>query len=164
LWSDGSTIMWHRRRNLGRVRKQIRNYGLVRTLAGRRYPQLWGWSHGMASAFPLLVFMSLIAFFWGCLNGGVAWPIFWDVSTDAVPMGLERAAVHQFPTLVILFNTIAWSGAILCHSPSKSPTTVLLSTIVSFMLLWDYGIGINKARISVATGSPTSQIDDKDRE
>jgi len=164
LWSDGSATMWHRRRGLGRVRKQIRNYGLVRTLAGKRYPALWGWSHSMVSAFPLLVCMSLVTFVWGCLNGGLAWPEFWDISEEAVPFGIERASVHQFPTLAILFNIIAWSGAILGPSPNKSPTTVLLSSVVSFMLLWDYGIGINKARISITTGSPTSQIDDRDRE
>ena len=164
LWSDGSATIWHRRRNLGRVRKQIRNYGLVRTLAGRRYPSLWGWSHSLVSVFPVLVCISLAAFVLGCLNGGVAWPSFWDISTDSVPVGIERAAVHQFPTLAVLFNIIAWSGAILGPSPNKSPATVILSSIVSFMLLWDYGIGINKARIGIVTGSPASQIDDRDRD
>jgi len=62
-----------------------------------------------------------------------------------------------------LFNITAWSGAMLGPSPNKSPTTVILSSIVSFMLLWDYGVGINKARISIVTGSPESQIDDRDR-
>ncbi|HIG34102.1 MAG TPA: glycosyltransferase [Candidatus Poseidoniales archaeon] len=164
LWSDGSATIWHRRRNLRRVRKQIRNYGLVRTLAGRRYPDLWGWSHSLVSIFPILVCISLAAFVWGCLNGGLAWPSFWDISTDSVPLGIERASVHQFPTLAVLFNIIAWSGAMLGPSPNKSPATVILSSIVSFMLLWDYGIGINKARISIATGSHTSQIDDRDRD
>jgi len=163
LWSDGSATIWHRRRDLRRVRKQIRNYGLVRTLAGRRYPGLWGWSHSLVSTFPILVCISLATFVWGCLNGGLAWPSFWDISTDSVPLGIERASVHQFPTLAILFNITAWSGAMLGPSPNKSPTTVILSSIVSFMLLWDYGIGINKARISIVTGSPESQIDDRDR-
>ena len=163
LWSDGSATMWHRRRGLRRVRKQIRNYGLVRTLAGRRFPSLWGWSHSVVSAFPILVFMSMITFFWGCINGGLSWPTFWDISTEEVPLGLERTSVHQFPTLAVLFNIIAWLGAILGPSPNKSLASVLLSPVVSFMLLWDYGIGINKARISILTGSPTSQIDDRDR-
>jgi hypothetical protein len=35
--------------------------------------------------------------------------------------------------------------------------------MVSFMLLWEYGIGINKARMSILTGSTNSQIDDRDR-
>ena len=163
LWSDGTATMWHRRRGVARVRKQIRNYGLVRTLAGRRYSRLWGWSHGLVSAFPVLVCFSLVTFIWGCLNGGLAWPSFWDISTETVPLGRERASVHQLPTLVVLFNIIAWSGAILGPSPNKSPVTIFLSSIVSFMLLWDYGIGIIKARMSIAIGSPNSQIDDRDR-
>jgi|TARA_B100001996_G_scaffold258764_1_gene201268 GT2 family glycosyltransferase len=163
LWSDGTATMWHRRRGIKRVRKQIRNYGLVRTLAGKRYPSLWGWSHGLVSTFPVLVCFSLATFIWGCLNGGLAWPEFWDISVETVPLGLERASVHQFPTLVVFFNFIAWSGAILGPSPSKSSVSVFLSPIVSFMLLWDYGIGINKARISIITGSENSQIDDRDR-
>ena len=133
LWSDGSATMWHRRRGVGRVRRQIRNYGLVRTLAGKRYPSLWGWSHSLVSAFPILVFFSLVTFIWGCLNGGLSWPTFWDISTDAVPMGIERASVHQLPTLAILFNIIAWFGAILGPSPSKGPLTVIISSMVSFM-------------------------------
>ena len=163
LWSDGSATMWHRRRNLGRVRKQIRNYGLVRTLAGNRYPDLWGWSHSAVSAFPILVLMSITVFLWGCLNGGLAWPEFWDISFESVPMGMERSSVHQFLTLVIFFNIVAWTGAILGPSPNKGVLTVILSSIVSFMLLWDYGIGINKARINLFRGSKASQIDDRDR-
>ncbi len=163
LWSDGSAVMWHRRRGIRRVRMQIRNYGLVRTLAGRRYPELWGFSHSMVSSFPILVVMSVISFIWGCSNGGLSWPEFWDISTDAVPMGIERAMVHQFPTLVALFNTIAWIGAVRGPSPSKSTSTVFLSPIVSFILLWDYGVGINKARVAIASGSSSSQIDDRAR-
>ena len=164
LWSDGSAIIWHRRRNLGRVRKQIRNYGLVRTLAGKRHPDLWGWSHGMVSAFPILVLMSGLIFIWGCANGGLAWPEFWDISLESVPMGVERASVHQFLTLAILFNIIAWTGALMGPSPNRSGFTVFLSSFVSFMLLWDYGMGINRARISIFRDSEASQIDDRDRE
>jgi len=163
LWSDGSAIMWHRRRGVKRVRKQIRNYGLVRTLAGSRYPELWGFSHSMVSSFPILVTMSAISFIWGSFNGGLSWPEFWDISTDSVPMGVERAMVHQFPTLVALFNITAWIGAALGPSPSKSATTVFLSPIISFILLWDYGVGINKARVALASGSSSSQIDDRAR-
>ncbi len=78
-------------------------------------------------------------------------------------MGVERAMVHQFPTLVALFNTIAWIGAVRGPSPSKSASTVFLSPIVSFILLWDDGVGINKARVAIASGSSSSQIDDRAR-
>jgi len=97
------------------------------------------------------------------LNGGLAWPEFWDISFESVPMGVERSSVHQFLTLVIFFNIVAWTGAILGPSPNKGVLTVILSSIVSFMLLWDYGIGINKARINLFRGSKASQIDDRDR-
>ena len=107
--------------------------------------------------------MSAISFIWGCLNGGLSWPEFWDISTDSVPMGVERAMVHQFPTLVALFNIIAWIGAALGPSPSKSAATIFLSPIISFILLWDYGVGINKARFALASGSSSSQIDDRER-
>jgi GT2 family glycosyltransferase len=163
LWSDGSNIMWHRRRSISRVRKQIQNYGLVRALAGRRYPSLWGWSHAMVSFFPLLVTMSVIGFAWGCASGGLAWPEFWDISTEAVPIGPERMAVHQLPTLVLIFNLVAWAGAYRGPSPSKGGLTILLSSAVSFLLLWDYGIGVLKARWGIITGSSASQIDDRDR-
>ena len=163
LWSDGTAVMWHRRRGVGRVRKQIRNYGLVRTLAGRRYPSLWGWSHNMVSAFPLIVGLSFSAFAWGCINGGLAWPDFWDISTEAVPMGRERMAVHQLPTLAMLFNLVAWAGAVRGPSPSKGAVTILLSSIVSFLLLWDYGIGVLKAKWGLMKGGPSSQIDDRFR-
>ncbi|GIS51392.1 MAG: hypothetical protein Ct9H90mP26_1790 [Methanobacteriota archaeon] len=64
-------------------------------------------------------------------------------------MGVERAMVHQFPTLVALFNITAWIGAAL-GPRQKSATTVFLSPIISFILLWDYGVGINKARVALA--------------
>ena len=163
LWSDGSAVMWHRRRGLSKVRKQIKNYGMVRTLAGRRSPSLWGWSHSMVSAFPLIVGLSFALFIWGCMNGGLAWPEFWDLSAEAVPMGNERIAVHQLPTLAILFNLVAWAGATRGPSPSKGVLTIMISPIVSFLLLWDYGIGVLKARWGLVTGSPASQIDDRDR-
>ena len=68
LWSDGSAVMWHRRRGVKRVRKQIRNYGFVRTLAGSRYPELWGFSHSMVSSFPILVTMSAFPSFGDALT------------------------------------------------------------------------------------------------
>jgi len=163
LWSDGSAVIWHRRRDLVRVRKQIRNYGQVRALAGRRYPSLWGWSHSLVSTFPAIVTISILISFWGAMNGGVSWPEFWNISFEEVPLGPERFAAHLLPTLAILFNAIAWVGASIAPSPSKSVTTIFLSSIVSFLLLWDYGIGVLKARWSIITGSPASQIDDRDR-
>ena len=163
LWSDGSAVMWHRRRNLGRVMKQIRNYGLVRKMAGHRYPSLWGWSHAMVSAFPPLVMLSLALFSWGCINGGIAWPEFWDISTDTVPMGMERLAVHQLPTLAIVYNLLAWVGAASGSSPNKNAVTVILSSFVSFMLHWNYGIGSLKGRLAISSGKELSQIDDRER-
>ena len=38
------------------------------------------------------------------------------------------------------------------------------SPLVSFILLWNYGIGIMHAKFSLITGSSTSQIDDRDRD
>ena len=163
LWSDGSAVMWHRRRGLSRVMKQIRNYGMVRKLAGNRYPGLWGWSHSLVSAFPPLVILSIGLFSWGLLNGGLAWPEFWDLSLESVPMSSERIAVHQLPTLAILYNIVAWLGGATGYSPNRGLITVFLSSFVSFILHWNYGIGVLKARLSIATGSPSSQIDDRDR-
>ena len=117
----------------------------------------------MVSFFPLLVTMSVIGFAWGCTSGGLAWPEFWDISTEAVPIGPERMAVHQLPTLVVIFNLVAWAGAYRGPSPSKGGLTILLSSVVSFLLLWDYGIGILKARWGIVTGSSAYQIDDRDR-
>jgi len=163
LWSDGSAVIWHRRRGIGRVKRQIRNYGLVRTLASRKYPSLWGWSHALVSTFPLIVALSLTLFTWGAINGGLAWPEFWDISKEAVPMGIERAAVHQLPTLAILYNLIAWSGAALGSSPSKSALTVTLSSIVSFILHWNYGMGVLQGRWRIFSGRSGFQIDDRER-
>ena len=164
LWSDGSAIMWHRRRGLGRVMKQIRNYGLVRKLAGHRYPSLWGWSHSMVSLFPPLILLSIALFSWGSINGGIMWPEFWDISTKAVPIGAERIAVHQLPTLAVLYNLMAWTGAVKGSSPNKSVSTVFLSSFVSFLLHWNYGIGAIKGRFAIARGMSLSQIDDRERE
>ena len=164
LWSDGNAVMWHRRRGLVRVKSQIRNYGLVRTLAGKEYPGLWGWSHILVSAFPPLVLLSFSLFFWGALNGGLAWPEFWDISAEAVPMGPERIAAHQLPTLAILYNLLAWLGAASGSSPNRSPVTVFLSSLVTYMLHWNYGMGVLQGRWRIATGRSGLQIDDRGRE
>ena len=88
---------------------------------------------------------------------------FWDISTKTIPMSMERVAVPHFPSLVILFNAIAWIGAYIGQTPRKSTSSVILSSAVSFLLLWDYGVGVTKARFSLITGSPTAQIDDRER-
>tara|TARA_B100000287_G_scaffold434661_1_gene499776 strand:+ start:3393 stop:4475 length:1083 start_codon:yes stop_codon:yes gene_type:complete len=163
LWSDGEAIIWHRRRGLNRVKMQIRNYGMVRVLSSKKYPELWGLSHSLVSAFPLIVILSFATFLWGLTNGGVAWPNFWDISLLAVPMGPERVAVHQFPTLVILYNIIAWGGGASGSSPSRSPLTVFLSSVVSYILHWNYAIGILKGRMRIMSGSDGLQIDDRER-
>ena len=100
----------------------------------------------MVSSFPILVTMSAIAFIWGCLTEvflGLILGYFHGFSSH----GIERAMVHQFPTLVALFNITAWVGAALEPSPSKSTLTVFLSPIISF-IYYDYGVGINKARVA----------------
>ena len=78
-------------------------------------------------------------------------------------MGIERAAVHQLPTLAILYNLIAWSGAALGSSPSKSALTVTLSSIVSFILHWNYGMGVLQGRWRIFSGRSGFQIDDRER-
>ena len=117
----------------------------------------------MVSAFPPLVMLSLALFSWGCINGGIAWPEFWDISTDTVPMGMERLAVHQLPTLAIVYNLLAWAGAASGSSPNKNAVTVILSSFVSFMLHWNYGIGSLKGRLAISSGKELSQIDDRER-
>ncbi len=65
LWTDREAIMWHRRRDLSRVKKQIRNYGLVRTLANHEHRELRAWSHTLVAFFPILVLGAFGFFFWG---------------------------------------------------------------------------------------------------
>jgi len=163
LWSDGGATIWHRRRDLFRVKKQIRNYGMVRVLASNKYPELWGWSHSLVSTFPVIVLSSVVIFLWGAMNGGLSWPDFWNLSFEAVPMGPERVAVHQFPTLVLLYNIVAWGGAIAGSSPSKDPMTVFFSSIVSYILHWNYALGILQGKWRIMRGSPGLQIDDRSR-
>ena len=92
------------------------------------------------------------------------WPEFWDISTKAVPIGAERIAVHQLPTLAVLYNLMAWTGAVKGSSPNKSVSTVFLSSFVSFLLHWNYVIGAIKGRFAIARGMSLSQIDDRERE
>ena len=141
LWTDRSAIMWHRRRNLARVRKQISNYGLVRTLASNQHPELRSWSHVMVALFPPIVIATLAAFYWGSDNGGLASP-WWDFSPNALELGLARVSALALPWLIALYNLIAWYGSAAGSSPNRSLTTVFLSPIVIFTLHWSYGIGV----------------------
>ena len=136
---------------------------MVRALSSKKYPELWGWSHSLVSVFPFVVVSSIVIFLWGLANGGISWPDFWDFSLEAVPMGPERMAVHQFPTLVILYNIIAWWGASSGSSPSRNAVTVFLSSIVSYILHWNYAIGILKGKMRILSGSAGLQIDDRAR-
>ena len=163
LWTDGDAIIWHRRRNLPRVRKQIRNYGLVRTLAGNRYPELWNRSHALVSFFPIIVSISFLLFGWGIVNSE-------NLSIESLTLVNDELSLFnsllilQLPILIVIFNLVAWLGAILGASPSKNLLTIFFSPLVSFILLWNYGIGIMHAKFSLITGSSTSQIDDRDRD
>lgn len=163
LWTDREAIIWHRRRDLSRVKKQIRNYGMVRTLASNRYPELHAPTHTMVAAFPPIVLAAFAFFFWGLANEGLAWPEFWDIRLSAVPMGWPRAGVHILPSLIVIYNLIAWLGSSRGSSPSKSPWTVFLSSIVTFVLHWNYGIGVLKGKWRILGGSPGLQIDDRNR-
>ena len=94
LWTDRKSVIWHRRRNLSRVKKQIANYGLVRTMASERYGELHHFTHTMVALFPLIVVSTFVFFIWGVANGGIAWPEFWNIGLSVVPLGLPRAGAH----------------------------------------------------------------------
>ena len=163
LWTDRSAVMWHRRRNLSRVRKQISNYGLVRTLASNQHPELRAWSHVMVALFPPIVIAAFAAFYWGSQNGGLESP-WWDFSLSAMELGLERLGVLALPWLIALYNVIAWYGSATGNSPNRNIATVFLSPIVTFALHWGYGIGVLRGRWRIFTGNPGMQIDDRSRE
>lgn len=164
LWTDRNAIMWHRRRNPSRVRKQIQNYGLVRILAAHQHPGMKGWSHNAVGLFPLLVIAAICAFICGAINGGLAWPEFWDISLATVPMGCPRVAVHTPVSLAALYVGLCWLGAAYGNSPSRSLTTVLAAPLMTFLLHWSYGTGVLRGwwRIHVSNNSGL-QVDDKDR-
>jgi len=163
LWTDRTAVIWHRRRDLSRVKKQIGNYGLVRTLASDKHPKLHEFTHTLVAFFPLLVMGAFAFFFWGISNGGLEWPEFWDISLSAVPIGLPRAGAHLLPTLAGLYNLIAWYGSFKGNSPNKDFLTVFLSPIVAFSLHWNYGIGVLRGRWRIMAGRPGLQIDDRTR-
>ena len=164
LWQDRDAIMWHRRRNPKRVRKQIRNYGLVRILASHIHPGMKAWSHTAVGLFPPLVLAALSLFTYGALNGGINWPNVWDISLSSVPMGPERAMVHIPVSLAGLYLLLCWLGAALGTSPSRKLSTVLMAPLMTFLMHWSYGLGVITAwwRIYVSK-KPGLQIDDKNR-
>ncbi|DAC35074.1 MAG: glycosyltransferase [Candidatus Thalassarchaeaceae archaeon] len=160
LWTDKTAVMWHRRRNLSRVKKQIRNYGLVRTLASHQYAELHTFTHSMVATFPPLVMAAFAFFFWGLANGGMIWPEFWNFPE----MGWPRAGVHTLPPLMLLYNLLAWYGSAKGNSPSKTSLTIFLSSIVTFTLHWNYGMGVIQGKWRILTGNSGLQIDDRNRE
>tara|TARA_Y100001970_G_scaffold41685_1_gene51753 strand:+ start:27298 stop:28362 length:1065 start_codon:yes stop_codon:yes gene_type:complete len=161
LWTDKSAIIWHRRRNLSRVKKQIMNYGMVRTLASNQFPKLHSFTHTMVASFPPLVIAAFAFFFWGISNGGLAWPDWWDFSFDRIPLGPPRIAVHALPTLIILYNLIAWFGSYRGKSPSRTFLTIFLSSIATYTLHWNYGMGVLRGKWRIFTGKSGLQIDDR---
>ena len=163
LWTDRTAVMWHRRRDIRSVKKQVQNYGLVRTLANHEYPELRAWSHVMVALFPPIVIAAFGFFFWGLDNGGLASP-WWDLSLDAVPLGWPRAGVHTLVSLIILYNLIAFYGAAKGNSPCRTPKTVFLSSITTFALHWNYGIGVLRGWWRIFTGNSGLQIDDRSRD
>ena len=164
LWTDRNAIMWHRRRNPGRVRKQIQNYGLVRILAANLHPGMKAWSHTAVGIFPLLILAAIGVFLCGLSKGGLAWPEFWDISLTTIPMGWPRVAVHTPVSLAALYIGLCWLGAAYGNSPSRSFTTVLAAPSMTFLLHWSYGIGVLRGwwRIYITKNSGL-QVDDKDR-
>ena len=162
LWTDSEAVIWHRRRDLSSVKKQIRNYGLVRSLASHEHHELRTWSHVMVAMFPPIVITAFAFFFWGLYNGGLASP-WWDISFDAVPLGWPRAGVHSLVSLIVLYNLIAWYGAAKGSSPCRTPKTVFLSSIATFVLHWNYGMGVLRGWWRIFTGNSGLQIDDRVR-
>jgi GT2 family glycosyltransferase len=164
LWQDRDAIMWHRRRDPNRVRKQIKNYGLVRILASRIHPGMKSWSHTAVGLFPLLILTALTAFVYGSLNGGIAWPNVWDISLESIPMGVERAMVHLPVSLAGLYLAVCWFGAALGTSPSRTLSTIFFAPLMTFLMHWSYGCGVLTAwwRIYISKNAGL-QIDDKDR-
>ncbi|MEC9146152.1 MAG: hypothetical protein VX660_00270, partial [Candidatus Thermoplasmatota archaeon] len=109
------------------------------------------------------VLSTLVFFIWGVANGGIAWPEFWDIGLSAVPLGLPRAGAHTLPTLIIMYNIIAWYGSAKGGSPNKDTVTILLSPIVTFTLHWNYGMGVLRGRWRRLFGKSGLQIDDRSR-
>ena len=162
LWTDPEAVIWHRRRDLSRVKRQIRNYGMVRSLASHEHRELRAWSHAMVAMFPPIVVAAFAFFLWGMDNGGLGSP-WWDLSLGAVPMGWSRAGVLALPSLILLYNLIAWYGAATGSSPCRTPKTVFLSSITTFVLHWNYGMGVLRGWWRVFTGNSGLQIDDRFR-
>jgi len=159
LWQDRDAIMWHRRRDPGRVRKQIRNYGLVRILAADMHPGMKAWSHTAVGLFPAVVLLGLLSFGWGVANGGLTLPNFW-----AGPLDVPRIAADTAASLGLLYIALCWLGAAKGTSPSRNAMTILFAPLMTFLMHWSYGRGVQTAwwRIHVSK-RPGLQVDDKDR-
>lgn len=165
LWFDPEAIMPHRRRVLfGPYMKQLRNYGYVRTLANKRWPELKRWSHNAIGLFPILTILGLAAFLWGIWQGGVDW-------TDPInspEMGAPRIAAHGIASLGILYLLICWMGAMLGASPHRNLMTVAIAPMTIFLAHWSYGSGVIKGWKQIYLGEGAAaglgvQIDDKER-
>ena len=109
LWQDRDAIMWHRRRNPSRVRKQIRNYGLVRILASNLHPGMKSWSHTAVGLFPLLVLAALTCFGFGAFNGGLAWPnVGHIVGNGSNGIGTSHGPSPSQPRRVVCRDLLGW--------------------------------------------------------
>jgi len=62
-----------------------------------------------------------------------------------------------------LYNLLAWYGSAKGNSPSKSALTIFLSSIVTYSLHWNYGIGVLRGKWRIFNGRPGLQIDDRYR-
>lgn len=169
LWFDPTAIMPHHRRvPIKPYMQQLRNYGYVRTLANKRFPDLAAWSHSAVGLFPALVVSAIIAFIWGAYNGGIAWPNFWDMSLSSSPMEMPRIIAHTTASLGFLYLLICFLGGALGNSPHRTIMTVLVSPILIFLAHWAYGSGVVRGwkQIYLAGGAEAGmgvQLDDKDR-
>ena len=122
------------------------------------------WSHDAVVVLHFLVVSALAAFVWGAMNGVLAWPEFWDISTSTVPFGYPRTAVHLPVSLAYIYVLICWLGAAKGSSPSRTLATVIVAPVMTLLLHWSYGSGVLKAwwRIYISK-KPGLQVDDKNR-
>ena len=160
LWQDGTAIMWHRRRGLSRVRKQIGNYGLVRILASNIHPEMRSWSHSAVGMFPLLSTIGIFALIFGALTGGAESSLWFTFSGD---WDISRIMFHGTLGIISSYIGICWAGALLGTSPSRSIFTILAAPIMTFILHWSYGIGVMKGWRRIRSGNSGLQIDDRKR-
>ena len=154
LWFDPQSVMPHRRRVAGAFRRQMTNYGYVRTLANSRFPQLRSWSHVAIGFFPplvLLVLASLMAAAVAEAMGAFILP--WAL----LPVGI-----------VGTYLLMCWAGAAFSASPHRSFSTVLFAPIGIFGAHLHYGHGVLKGLLQIYLGEGAAaglglQLDDKQR-